>query len=47
VRKEIYPGVYEKVGVNHSWNAPYFFSNLITYKLQRHSDHHENSFKEY
>lgn len=46
-RKEISPGVYEKVDVKHSWNAPHRFTNYITYKLQRHSDHHENAYKPY
>lgn len=46
-RKEISPGIYEKTNITHSWNAPYYYSNLIMFKLQRHSDHHENSFKEY
>ena len=46
-RKEISPGVYEKVDVKHSWNAPHRFTNYLTYKLQRHSDHHENALKPY
>jgi len=32
-RKEISPGVYEKVTVMHSWNAPYRVSNAIMFKL--------------
>lgn len=32
-RKEIEPGVYEKTNITHSWNASYFVSNLMTYKL--------------
>ena len=32
-RKEISPGVYEKVTIMHSWNAPYKFSNAIVFKL--------------
>ena len=32
-RKEISPGVYEKVNINHSWNAAYYFSNCIMFKL--------------
>lgn len=47
VRKEIAPGEYEKVNVTHSWNAPQRFSNYMLFKLQRHSDHHENSYKPY
>jgi len=46
-RKEISPGVYERVNISHSWNAPHRFTNYIMFKLQRHSDHHENSYKPY
>lgn len=46
-RKEISPGVYEKVSIKHSWNAPHRFTNYILFKLQRHSDHHENAYKPY
>jgi alkane 1-monooxygenase len=47
VRKEIAPGEYEKVNVTHSWNAPHRLSNYILFKLERHSDHHENAYKPY
>lgn len=40
-------GTYEKVTIKHSWNAPHRFSNYLLFKLQRHSDHHENSLKPY
>ncbi|EAR84610.1 fatty acid desaturase (macronuclear) [Tetrahymena thermophila SB210] len=46
-RKEIEPGIFEKVDIHHSWNAPHRFSNYLLFKLQRHSDHHENGYKEY
>eukprot|EP01016_Furgasonia_blochmanni_P043315 TRINITY_DN585_c0_g2_i1.p1 TRINITY_DN585_c0_g2~~TRINITY_DN585_c0_g2_i1.p1 ORF type:complete len:479 (-),score=167.72 TRINITY_DN585_c0_g2_i1:439-1875(-) len=46
-RKEISPGVYEKVNITHSWNAPHRISNYVLLKLQRHSDHHENAYKPY
>ena len=46
-RKEISPGVYEKVNIHHSWNTPHRFSNYLLFKLQRHSDHHENGYKPY
>mmetsp|Transcript_15708 Transcript_15708/g.28682 ORF Transcript_15708/g.28682 Transcript_15708/m.28682 type:complete len:377 (-) Transcript_15708:848-1978(-) len=46
-RKEVSPGVYEPVTIKHSWNAPQVFQNVILFKLQRHSDHHENSLKPY
>jgi len=47
MRKEISPGVYEKVTIFHSWNTPHRFSNYLLFKLQRHSDHHENGYKPY
>ena len=46
-RKEISSGVYEKVDIKHSWNAPHRFTNYLLFKLQRHSDHHENAYKPY
>jgi len=46
-RKELSPGVYEKVTIRHSWNAPQRLSNYFLYKVQRHSDHHENAYKPY
>lgn len=46
-RKRLANGTYEKVTIRHSWNAPHRFSNYLFYKLQRHSDHHENSLKPY
>lgn len=46
-RKEISPGVYEKVNIKHSWNAPHRLTNYLLFKLQRHSDHHENAYKPY
>lgn len=48
LRREKKPdGSYEKVTIKHSWNAPHRFSNYLLFKLQRHSDHHENSLKPY
>lgn len=46
-RKQISPGVYEKVNIHHSWNTPHRMSNYLLFKLQRHSDHHENGYKPY
>ena len=46
-RKKLPDGNYEKVTIKHSWNAPHRFSNYLLFKLQRHSDHHENSLKPY
>ena len=47
LRKQIGPDEYEKVDITHSWNAPQRFSNYLLFKLQRHSDHHENAYKPY
>lgn len=46
-RKKLLDGSYEKVNPRHSWNSPHRFSNYLFFKLQRHSDHHENSLKPY
>ena len=46
-RKEVSPGEYEKVNITHSWNAPHRITNYVLFKLQRHSDHHENGYKPY
>ena len=46
-RKKLQDGSYEKVTIRHSWNAPHRLTNYILFKLQRHSDHHENSSKPY
>jgi alkane 1-monooxygenase len=46
-RKRLPNGEYEKVTIRHSWNAPHRISNYLLFKLQRHSDHHENSLKPY
>jgi alkane 1-monooxygenase len=35
------------VKVTHSWNAPQVVTNYLLFKLQRHSDHHANSYKPY
>lgn len=47
LRKKDGKGNYEKVTIKHSWNASHRFSNYLLFKLQRHSDHHENSLKPY
>jgi len=46
-RKQLADGSFENVNIRHSWNAPHRFSNYILFKLQRHSDHHENALKPY
>jgi alkane 1-monooxygenase len=46
-RKKLPNGEYEKVSIQHSWNAPHRFSNYLLFKLQRHSDHHLNALTPY
>ena len=46
-RREISPGRYEKVNPLHSWNANHFYSNLLLFNLQRHSDHHAYASRPY
>ena len=40
-------GRYEPVAPRHSWNTNHIFSNIITFHLQRHSDHHANPMRPY
>jgi len=47
LRKELSPEVYEKVTIRHSWNAPHRITNYFLFRVQRHSDHHENGYKPY
>ncbi|NRA66460.1 MAG: alkane 1-monooxygenase [Pseudobacteriovorax sp.] len=46
-RKKLPNGRYEKVTPKHSWNANHTVSNLLLFKLQRHSDHHANPLRRY
>ena len=39
-RRQIRPGVYERVTPLHSWNASQWLTNALLFNLQRHSDHH-------
>lgn len=47
LRKEISPGLYEKVNPYHSWNANFIYSNYLLFQLQRHADHHLFATKNY
>lgn len=47
MRKEVAPGRYERVNPLHSWNANHFYSNLLLFNLQRHSDHHAYASRPY
>lgn len=47
MRKKMPDGTFEAPNIRHSWNAPHVLTNLALFKLQRHSDHHENVYKPY
>ena len=40
-------GRYQSVEPRHSWNTNHIVSNLMTFHLQRHSDHHANPMRPY
>ncbi|WP_367608037.1 alkane 1-monooxygenase [Legionella sp. W05-934-2] len=46
-RRKLANGRYEPVSPIHSWNANHWFSNLVLFHLQRHSDHHTYGAKPY
>ncbi|MDB5101644.1 MAG: alkB [Cyanobacteria bacterium RYN_339] len=46
-RTLVAPGVYEPVGLQHSWNSSRRLTNYLLLKLQRHSDHHANPERRY
>lgn len=46
-RKELAPGKFEEIKPCHSWNSPQRLSTCLQFKLQRHSDHHQNPYKNY
>ena len=46
-RKKLENGRYEPCAPHHSWNTNHICSNLLTFHLQRHSDHHANPQRPY
>jgi alkane 1-monooxygenase len=46
-RKEIKPGVFERVGWLHAWDTPELLTNSLLFKIQRHPDHHTNAGRPY
>jgi alkane 1-monooxygenase len=46
-RKQDADGKYERVRPVHSWNSSYWFTNLLLFQLQRHSDHHAIASRRY
>jgi alkane 1-monooxygenase len=47
LRQKLPNGRYEPVQPRHSWNTNHVVSNLLTFHLQRHSDHHANALRPY
>ena len=47
LRQKLPNGRYEAVEPRHSWNTNHIFSNLVTFHLQRHSDHHAHPMRPY
>jgi len=46
-RREIEPGLYEKVKPTHSWNSEHILGRVMLYELTRHSDHHFKANRKY
>lgn len=47
LRQKLPGGRYELPEPHHSWNTNHIYSNLVSFHLQRHSDHHANSTRPY
>jgi len=47
LREKLPNGRYQAVEPRHSWNTNHIVSNLMTFHLQRHSDHHANPMRPY
>ncbi len=47
LRQQMPGGRYGACKPRHSWNTNHVFSNLLTFHLQRHSDHHANALRPY
>ena len=47
LRQKLSNGRYELCEPRHSWNTNHIFSNLASFHLQRHSDHHANALRPY
>lgn len=45
IARRMIDGKREPCRPEHSWNSSFFFSNLLFFNLQRHSDHHTNAQK--
>ncbi len=47
LRQKLANGSYERCRPHHSWNANHVASNLLTFHLERHSDHHAYAARRY
>ena len=47
MRQKLPNGRYELPEPRHSWNTNHIYSNLVSFHLQRHSDHHANALRPY
>jgi alkane 1-monooxygenase len=47
LREKLPDGRYERCQPHHSWNANHVASNLLTFHLERHSDHHAYAARHY
>jgi alkane 1-monooxygenase len=47
LREKKADGRYERCRPHHSWNANHLVSNLVTFHLERHSDHHAYAARRY
>jgi alkane 1-monooxygenase len=47
LRQQHANGRYELPEPRHSWNTNHIYSNLVSFHLQRHSDHHANALRPY
>lgn len=47
LRRKLANGKYERCRPEHSWNANHMASNLLTFHLERHSDHHTFAARHY
>jgi alkane 1-monooxygenase len=47
LRQKLPNGKYERCAPQHSWNANHMASNLLTFHLERHSDHHAYAARHY
>jgi alkane 1-monooxygenase len=47
LRRKLPSGAYEAPQPHHSWNTNHLVTNLATFHLQRHSDHHAHPLRRY